>query len=308
MATRAEHDHAVMVAALRAVLASDPEDAGRPSRLRLHLDGVLGPDEAHRLRRLVHQVVAASEDNLPVNLTRIAPLTAESLQRLSGELAQARGWTDVVSRRTTQIWATALGFEELVASSWPREPVPERPAAGPVAAHPVAATSVPPAPPAPRAAATAPAWPAPSRQVARLTHGLEGGAWAAVVGYAGLPLALVAALFTALVIVLCLPIFLLDANSGLLTVVGVALGSLLARQLGQGVLTAAPGGLTFTPYSSGLRAARPDKAFEVPWTQVEVREGFVSRLDLAGRSIQVGPGNRAFARAAAARTGSDPER
>jgi hypothetical protein len=260
MATRAEHDHAVMVAALRAVLASDPEDAGRPSRLRLHLDGVLGPDEAHRLRRLVHQVVAASEDNLPVNLTRIAPLTAESLQRLSGELAQARGWTDVVSRRTTQIWATALGFEELVASSWPREPVPERPAAGPVAAHP------------------------------------------------GLPLALVAALFTALVIVLCLPIFLLDANSGLLTVVGVALGSLLARQLGQGVLTAAPGGLTFTPYSSGLRAARPDKAFEVPWTQVEVREGFVSRLDLAGRSIQVGPGNRAFARAAAARTGSDPER
>lgn len=113
-------------AALSAVVSVGPDVVTRPGQLRSRLVAELG-DAATEARALVHQVVAAAEENLPGALTTMAPLTAQSLQRLSEELATARGWTLVVSERATRVWATALGFDELVSSSWPRSDSPELP-------------------------------------------------------------------------------------------------------------------------------------------------------------------------------------
>ena len=84
-------DFRTMLAALRT--AVEAPGADRPGRLRGRLDAALGPEDSARLRRLVHQVVAAAEENVPHDLRRIAPLTPQSLHRLSQDLADARGWT-----------------------------------------------------------------------------------------------------------------------------------------------------------------------------------------------------------------------
>lgn len=326
MPTLPEHDHRAIVVALRSVLRADAADVGRPGRLRLHLDQILGPDDAHRLRRLVHQVVAASEDNLQVNLTRIAPLTAESLQRLSGELAESRGWTTDVACRTTYIWASALGFEELVASSWPGQPGLLRPA--PDVTSPldlVPPTALPPGfvpsgvrPPLvndaePRigsASAALPphgaAWPAAPRRLARVTSARSSDDdWGVAVGYSGMPLIMFGGLLAVLLVGLCTPVLFLGSGGLLFPLIGFAAASLLLRGLGVGVLNASPAGLRFTPYDGPLRRERADKAFSVPWSRLGVSEGFVSRLDLEGRRVQIGPRQRAFVRCVAAHAGRE---
>jgi len=113
---------AAVADALRRVLDADPSAGSRPGQLRAELTARLGQlAPAHRPQ--IHQVVAAAEDNLPATLTRVAPLTAQSLLRLSEELAAGRGWTLATAERAIATWATALGFGDLVASSWPREPL-----------------------------------------------------------------------------------------------------------------------------------------------------------------------------------------
>ncbi|SFC44970.1 hypothetical protein SAMN04487968_106230 [Nocardioides terrae] len=113
---------AAVVDALHHALDADPTAGSRPGQLRAELTARLG-ELAPSHRPQIHQVVAAAEDNLPATLTRVAPLTSQSLLRLSEELATGRGWTRATAERTIAIWATALGFGDLVASSWPREPL-----------------------------------------------------------------------------------------------------------------------------------------------------------------------------------------
>ena len=311
-------DLTTMVAALRAALDA-PSAAGRPGQLRLRLEAELGAEDAQRLRRLVHQVVGAAEENLPANLRRIAPLTSESLHRLSGELAAARGWTPEAAQRATQIWAAALGFEELVASSWPREPGPPAtgpvepapPAAGPVEPTPAAAqvTALPPDPvpqepavPRPRPEASAPQ-PAPAARPEPDAGAGSGGPAVAVRAYAGISLVLCVALFALLVVAFCVPIAFLGVEALLLVVLGLPvfgtlLLSLLARQLRRGVLVASPEGLQFTPYDPRTRSPRADQSSSAPWGQVTVQSGFVTRYRFAGSSLQVGPWAGSFVAAA----------
>ena len=127
-------DFAALVRALQSSLTGTVADI-RPGQLRLRLEQHLA-DDAQRLRPLVHQVVVAAEEHLPANLTRIAPLSVHSLQRLSGELAEARGWAPETARRATRIWASALGYDDVAAAPWPEpeepEPAPQDPARGAV--------------------------------------------------------------------------------------------------------------------------------------------------------------------------------
>lgn len=315
-------DFTTMVATLRSALES-PSDAGRPGQLRLRMEAALGPEEAQRLRRLVHQVVAAAEENLPANLRRIAPLTEESLQRLSGELATSRGWSQEAAQRATQIWAAALGFEELAASSWPREPAPARPTPAeptpvafeatapppgqqppaawppPTPAEPTPAPVTPATPPAPVMPAAPAEWPKTKKTLARHTHALTGEpAFTAVLGYSGANLLVIAGLVVALTVVLCIPIFVLG-SSGILFPIAATLGaSFLVRKLGRGALVATGAGLEFTPYDQSLRKPRTEEAFAAPWSEVTVEPGFVTVYRFAGREVQVGPRNKQFVAAA----------
>ena len=305
-------DFTTMVTTLRAALES-PSDAGRPGQLRRRLEAQLGPDETQRLRRLVHQVVAAAEENLPANLRRIAPLTSESLQRLSGELAASRGWTQEAAQRATQIWAAALGFEELASSSWPREAAPARPTPAEPATPVVAEVTAPPPgaqkPPAtpepvrPAPAAALPAtpaeWPKIKKQLARHTQAASGeSALTAIQAYAGMNLLVCAALVVGLTVVLCLPILFLGTTGILLPILGAVLASVLVRKLGRGALVATASGLEFTPYDQQMRNPRPEQLFSAPWADVRVEPGFVTAYHFAGRRVQVGPRNKAFVSAA----------
>ncbi|MBD3945620.1 hypothetical protein [Nocardioides ganghwensis] len=315
-------DFRTMLAALRVAVAT-PADADRPGRLRQRLDEALGPDDSVRLRRLAHQVVAASEENLPHDLRRITPLTAQSLQRLSQDLAAARGWTPEAAQRTTQLWASALGFGDLASASWPRDGSPTRPqGSAPVATPlPLSATLLPEARPAARPAAArrpgpppgpgprpheaAPAWPPLPKNLARHTANLAGEpALGVTLAYAGMSLPLCLALGVALTVVLCLPILFIGPAGGMLSIVAIGGGKLLVAGLRRGALVASANGLEFTPYDTSLRKPKPDQSFGAVWSQVAVEQGRVSVLRLAGRRVQVGPRNRAFVAAAAARAGS----
>ncbi|HSV38392.1 MAG TPA: hypothetical protein VLI04_06480 [Nocardioidaceae bacterium] len=308
-------DFTTMVATLRAALES-PSDAGRPGQLRLRMEAALGAEEAQRLRRLVHQVVGAAEENLPANLRRIAPLTSESLQRLSGELATSRGWSQEAAQRATQIWAAAMGFEELAASSWPREPVPERPAPAepvtpvlveettpPVPARPEPARPEPakpvPAAKSPATPAAPTAWPKPHKQLARHTQAKTGEpALTVILAYSGMNLMLVFGLMIALTVVLCLPILFLGSSGILFPIAGALLASLLVRRLGKGGLVATEAGLEFTPYDLNLKKPDLDNVFRASWAEVTVEPGYVTTYRFAGRAVQVGPRNKAFVAAA----------
>lgn len=316
-------DLRTMLAALRAAVAT-PGDADSPGRLRRRLEELLGPDESVRLRRLVHQVVAASEENLPHDLRRITPLTAYSLQRLSQDLATARGWSPETARRTTQLWASALGFADLAASSWPREeaartsvpgggvplvqtllpdaPLTAAPTAGPPRVLAADAGAPAPQPPgASRVPVSAPPWPPVPKNLVRHTTNLAGEpALGVVLAYAGMSLPLCAVLTTAMTVVLCLPILVVGAAGAVLAPVGVAGAKLLISRLRRGALVASASGLEFVPYDTSLRNPRPEQSFGAVWPQVQVQQGRVSTLRVAGRRVQVGPRNRAFAAAAAA--------
>lgn len=297
-------DSRTMLAALRAAVQS-PADADRPGRLRRRLEEVLGPEESARLRRLVHQVVAASEENLPQDLRRITPLTPQSLQRLSDDLAQARGWSPEVARRTTHLWASALGFADLAAASWPRDSRP-RSGAVPVRGE---ATLLPPGSDRPSTpsgphAAEPPRWPTPPRSLASHTATRSGEpALGVALAYAGMSLPLCVAAVITLTVLLCLPFVLVGASGVLLPLLGVLGARLLVGRLGRGALVASDGGVEFVPYDVGLRKPLLDRAFAAPWSGVEVERGTVSVVRFDGRRVQVGPRNRGFADAVAGRAG-----
>jgi hypothetical protein len=312
-------DFRTMLAALRVAVAT-PADAERPGRLRQRLDEALGPEDSVRLRRLAHQVVAASEENLPHDLRRITPLTTQSLQRLSEDLAAARGWSPEAAQRATQLWASALGFADLASSSWPRDgssaPPPAPPSAFPPPAAPLPlsatllpgarpAATPPPGPPpgpGPRPQGPVPSWPPVPKNLARHTANLAGEpALGVTLAYAGMSLPLCVGLGVAMTVVLCLPILYLGAAGGMLSIVAIGGGKLLVSGLRRGALVASTNGLEFTPYDTSLRKPKPDQSFGAVWSQVAVEEGRVSVLSLAGRRVQVGPRNRAFVAAAAAR-------
>lgn len=296
----ASDDFRTMLAALRA--AMETPGADRPGRLRGRLDAALGPEDSARLRRLVHQVVAAAEENLPHDLRRIAPLTPQSLHRLSQDLADARGWTPDTARRTTQLWASALGFSDLAASSWPRDPSTE----GHVLALAREATQLPPQQPAPavrREVAPAPAnWPKTPKTFARHTATRSGEpALGVALGYAGMNLPLCVTMAVTLTAVLCLPVILIGVTGFLLPLLAVLGGRVLVSRLGRGAVVASESWIEFTPYDVSLRKPQPEKAFGAPWSQVEVTQDTVSVLRFGGRRVQVGPRNRAFAAAVAQR-------
>jgi hypothetical protein len=316
-------DFRTMLAAMRVAVAT-PADADRPGRLRQRLEEALGPEDSVRMRRLVHQVVAASEENIPHDLRRITPLTTQSLQRLSQDLAAARGWSPEAAQRATQLWASALGFADLASSSWPRGPVPPPPSPPAVSGGPVPlaptlqpdrgepmapAGAEPMAPPhAPQrpayAPATAPPWPPVPKGFRRHTANLAGEpALGVVLAYAGMSLPLCAVLVVVMTVVLCVPIWFVGAAGGLLAPVGILGAKLLMARLGRGVLVASERGLEFTPYDTSLRTPKPEKSFGAVWAQVAVEPGRGSAVRLAGRRVQVGPRNRAFVAAVAARAG-----
>jgi hypothetical protein len=81
---------------------------------------------------------------------------------------------------------------------------------------------------------------------------------------AGLPLLLVTALLTTLVVVLCLPIFLWDARGFLLPVLGAALAAPVARRARFGLLTAYDGSVAFTPYAPRSREPRDAETVSAP--------------------------------------------
>lgn len=306
-------DFTTMLTALRMAVAT-PADVARPGRLRQRLEEVLGQEDSIRLRRLVHQVVAAAEENLPHDLRRITPLTPQSLHRLSNDLAAARGWTPDAARRTTQLWASALGFGDLASSSWPRQadPAPQLPAYAPVhlsatllPGAPDAVVGAPQDPPAPHRRGPTPVWPPVPRNFARHTSNLAGEpAIGVCLAYAGMSLTTCAVLVVAMTVVLVLPIVVVGATGGILAVLGIAGAKVLIARLGRGALIASARGLEFIPYDTSLRKPRPEESFGAVWAQVSVAPAQVTRVRVAGRRVQVGPRNKAFVTAVMARAGT----
>ncbi|HEX3932977.1 MAG TPA: hypothetical protein VHW64_19985 [Nocardioides sp.] len=316
---------AAFVDALRSALATDPGAATRPGLLRQKLESALGPDEASRQRPLVHQVVAASEENLPGYLTRIMPLTAQSLRQLSGDLAAARGWNLATAQRVTQIWAHALGFSG-VADDWPAaEPVagaaasdrpPEAPAPVPVAGG----TALPPAPAAgeafpldvvaanetgpavgdgsPAVGASAPTpWPRPSRRLARRHSRTATGESALGVtrGYAGMSLWVYIPVVSIFVLLLVATFVVLHLLLGVLPILVVVY--LMRRALKAGVLVATASGLEFTEYSALGNRPKPGGLLAASWGEVTAVDGTFAVVQMAGHRIELGPLGRQFARA-----------
>lgn len=318
------------VDALRSALATDPATAMRPGLLRQKVEAALGPGETARLRPLVHQVVAACEENLPGYLTRIRPLTPQSLAQLSGELARARGWNEATAQRVTQIWAHALGFSG-VADGWPDDQPDDRPGDGPDdrpgtesapsddasadAALPgpgllAGATALPPAPVAlsretggdehgVRADPRPPtSWPTPSRRLARRHSRSTAGEAALGVAraYAGMSLQVYSVVVSVFVGLVILGFLLLHLLVGVVPVLVVVY--LMRRALKAGVLVATASGLEFTTYSPLGNRPQAGGVFAATWAEVTGDDGAVTVLQMAGRRIQLGPLSRQFARAA----------
>ena len=103
-------DVGVVVNALRAAVTSSAGVATRPGLLRVRLEAALGPED-ERYMSVAHQVVAAAEENLPSLLAGLAPMTTESVDRVTAQLASTRGWSELTALRTVLIWADALGLE-----------------------------------------------------------------------------------------------------------------------------------------------------------------------------------------------------
>jgi hypothetical protein len=103
-------DEVAVVDALRSAVSSSAGVATRPGLLRVRLESALDP-EGDRFTAVAHQVVAAAKENLPSVLAGLAPITAESIDRVTAQLASARGWSESTALRTVLIWADALGLE-----------------------------------------------------------------------------------------------------------------------------------------------------------------------------------------------------
>jgi hypothetical protein len=293
---------AAFVSALRSALASDPGAASRPGQLRHKVEAALGPDEAARLRPLVHQTVAAAEENLPGYLTRIMPLTSESLQQLSDELATARGWNDATAQRVTQIWAHALGFSG-VADGWPQgaRPTPG-PAATPVTGRapvPDGLTALPPA----AAAVEASPWPPPRRALARRHRTSATGepVLGVVRAYAGMSLRLYVGIVAALIVLIIALFAVFHLVAGAIPILLIAF--FLRRALADGALLATASGVEFTPYSALGSRPRSDGHVSASWVDVKVTDGAFSVLETADSHFQIGPLGRQFTRASLAYAG-----
>lgn len=287
-------DDSTLADALTTVLATDPEAVSRPGQLRQRLERTLGAEQSGRLRPLVHQVVVAAEENLPGHLTGISPLTGQSLHQLSAELAAARGWNQATAQRVTQIWAHALGFGA-ISDRWPTGepapmPAPVRLADG-ATALPSSAT--------PHAAT----WPPVPRRLSKhhRTSSTGDPVVAAAWGYAGMPLQAYIAIVLVVVALIVLAFVLTKVIVGGLVVVLVVL--LLRKAQRPGALLATAHGLEFVPYTVLASKPRDEGWFSAPWPLVTLDEGTFSVLQLDGRRVQLGPMNRAFARAAAAYAG-----
>lgn len=111
----------VVVDALRAAVSSSAGVATRPGLLRVRLESALEPD-GDRFSAVTHQVVAAAEENLPSLLAGLAPITAESVERVTAQLASTRGWSESTALRTVLIWADALGLERPATIKVPTAP------------------------------------------------------------------------------------------------------------------------------------------------------------------------------------------
>jgi hypothetical protein len=287
-------DDAVVVEALRSALAGDSGAATRPGQLRQRVESALGAENSVRLRPVVHQVVAAAEENLPGYLTRIAPLTGGSLQQLSGELATARGWSSETAQRVTQIWARALGFGSVV-DSWPSQPL--RPAVDPLVV------------PGPEMTAPVPAndpggthWPIKKSLLKRFRPQDNGQQVLGIVrAYAGMSLLAYCAIAGVFVVAIIVVLLSYQVVVGLpIFLVGVA----MRRALRSGVLLATSTGVEFTPVGSVGAKARTTDRMVAAWSEVSLTEGVVSVIRVGDHKIQVGPFNREFARAAAAYAGN----
>ena len=109
-ASRQTADVGAVVNALRAAVTSSAGVATRPGLLRVRLEAALRPED-ERYMSVAHQVVAAAEENLPSLLAGLAPMTTESVDRVTAQLASTRGWSESTALRTVLIWADALGLE-----------------------------------------------------------------------------------------------------------------------------------------------------------------------------------------------------
>ena len=101
-----------LLRALRSAVSAASGAAARPGQLRSRLEAELGTDDAARFRGPLHQLVAAAEEHVPATLSNQAPLTREAIERVATDLARTRGWTIDAARRTTALWAAALGLAD----------------------------------------------------------------------------------------------------------------------------------------------------------------------------------------------------
>jgi hypothetical protein len=307
--TEQPRDTSALLEALRATVAAAPTPL-HPSQLRLLVEEALGPERSRDLRREIHQVVVAAEEHLPMRMTRISPLTASSLANLSSELAAARGWSPQTAERATRTWAAALGHDHLAVTDWPPaaqvEHVASRPPASTTPA--VDETALPPQPTPvvagrdSRNSATEVAWPKPNRRLRKVHERSTAGepVLGVVQTYAGIPLPAFAA--ATAVVLIGLTVALVVTPPVGWAIAGAA-GALAARGLTSaakfGALAATSTGLEHVPYVLNMRRPKFDQAVSAPWSQVRTEVGSVSVVEMAGRRIQVGPRNRAFAEAVA---------
>jgi hypothetical protein len=310
-------DGALLLTALTRVV--DSGAASRPGQLRSLLESELGRSDALRLRGRIHQLVVAAEEHVPSRLSAVAPLTAESRDRVAGDLASARGWSRAAAGDTTRLWSLALGLA--VAEPAP-EPLPARP---PEAARPapgsgaapfaLAATSLP-ATSLPRPAAVAsgsdslrtgpPSWPIPAKRIAGLKQpdggrtALSSAMCSAGIGLSWYALWILALLALCICGILLAPVHSIALVAPLITLVAVATSTAVTALLGRGVVIATHDGLEHT--RCDLRVLRPrlETTRFTHWAQVSVEPGWISTVRLPGRRLQLGPRNRAFAAAAAA--------
>ena len=307
-------DRQLLQDALEAVVAAQPVSALRAGQVRLALEARLGAETSYRLRREVHRLVVALEEGVPTGLVRRLPLTETSLGRVARDLAESRGWTWQVASEAAELWAAALGSPLTAVMPEGAAETSSRPRpAAEVAGLSLDATMAPPgqADAAPQVAEVAPErpagpveWPPMRKTVRQAVAVLEGPPpVAGAHGAAGMSIALSSVLLTALVVVLCLPIFLWDARGGVLPLIGIALATPIAKRSRYGVLTAHEEGVRFTPYKPRTRAPINAEAVRAPWSQVRVKEGFITRVEWDGTSVQLLPRGRdvgrAMARAAA---------
>lgn len=295
-------DTSALVEALRMSVAAQSGTV-HPGQLRLLVEESLGPERTHELRREIHQVVVAAEEHLPTRMTRISPLTASSLARLSSELASSRGWAPETAERATRAWAAALGFDDLSVTDWPAvDTSAERPRAS-IDPATVGETARPPTPAAPEPPAAG--WPRPPRRLAKIHATATTGepALGVVQSYAGIPFALFAGGAAVVLIGLCVTLLILTSGWAIAAGIAAAAAFALTNAAKFGALVATESGVEFVPYVANMRRPKLDEVVTAPWRDVRAEVSTVSAVDVAGTRVQVGPRNRRFAEAVAARAG-----